>query len=81
MHEKAPKEFVNTFNSAWDIGFKFSILAGIVLLALFFYGLYDSFAALFATLIFVALAYGGWKLYAALFIGPVDPDSPSEESP
>ncbi len=75
QHEQAPKDFVNTFNSAWDIGIRTSILIGLVLLAMFFYNLYDSFVAFFTTLIFAAIAYGVWKLFAALFIGPADPDA------
>ena len=75
QHEDAPKNFVNTFNSAWDIGIKSSILIAIVLLAMFFYNLYDSFTAFFGTLILVALAYGVWRLFSALFIGPADPDA------
>lgn len=75
QHEHAPKEFVSTFNAAWDIGIKASILISIVLLAMFFYNMFDSFVAFFATLILVALAYGAWRLFAALFIGPADPDA------
>ena len=75
QHENAPKEFVNTFNAAWDIGIRSSIMIGIVLLAMFFYNLYDSFMAFFVTLILVVIGYGVWKLFAALFIGPADPDA------
>ena len=74
QHEQAPENFVITFNAAWDIGLKASALIGLVLLAMFFYNLYDSFVAFFVTLILAALAYGAWRLFAALFIGPPDPD-------
>ena len=74
MHEKAPKEFVSTFNSAWDWGIRSSVIIGIVLFAMFMYNIYDSFFAFFATLILVAVAFGVWKIFSALFIGPVDPD-------
>lgn len=75
QHENAPKDFVNTFNSAWDIGLRASAGIAVVLIAMFFYNLYDSFVAFFATLILVAIAYGVWKLFKALFIGPADPDA------
>ncbi len=75
MHEKAPQEFVATFNAAWDWGIRSSLIIGVVLLAMFFYNLYDSFVAFFGTLILIALAFGAWKLFKALFIGPPDPDA------
>lgn len=74
QHENAPENFVNTFNTAWDIGIRASIGIAIVLLAMFFYNMYDSFVAFFVTLILAALIYGAWRLFAALFIGPADPD-------
>lgn len=74
QHEQAPKEFVSTFNAAWDIGIRASLLICLVLLAMFFYNMYDSFVAFFVTLILAGAAYGAWRLFAALFIGPADPD-------
>ena len=75
MHEKAPEEFVSTFNAAWDWGINASILIGIVLIAMFMLNLYDSFMAFFVTLIVFAIGYGAWRLFAALVIGPPDPDA------
>ena len=75
QHENAPKEFVSTFNAAWDWGLRASVLIAVVLIAMFAYNIYDSFTAFFATLIAFAIAYGAWRLFAALFIGPADPDA------
>ena len=75
QHEQAPEHFVTTFNSAWGWGLRAAGLIGTLLLAMFFYNLYDSFAAFFTTLVLVAVAYGLWRLCAALLIGPPDPDT------
>ena len=75
MHEKAPEEFVSTFNAAWDWGIRACVLIGAVLIAMFMMNLYDSFAAFFVTLILFAVGYGAWRMLAALFIGPPDPDT------
>ena len=75
QYEQAPENFLETFNFACRIALRATLVAGVALLALFFYGRFDSFAAFFVTLILAGLAYGLWRLVKALVIGPPDPDA------
>ena len=73
MHEKAPENFVKTFNKAWDVGLQASIWALVFLLCYFFYGL-GGWGPFIGVLFTAAVLYGAYRLFHALFIGPKDPD-------